>query len=451
MGGVEFEGGTITFSMDAVWTKSHELQRQFRRIIPGGSHTYAKGDDQYPDSPPVYITHGKGCHVWDIDGKDYIEYAMGLRSVTLGHAFDPVVEAAIRQLKRGSNFNRPSPIELECAEALLALLPGAEMAKFAKNGSDTIDAAIRLARAHTGRDLVAVCRDHPFFSVGDWFIGTTAMDAGIPKAVSDLTVNFRFNDLESAAELFRSRPRQIAAVILEAEKDTPPADGFLKGLFDLCQREGALFILDEMITGFRWHNGGAQSFYGITPDLSAFGKALGNGFALSALVGRREIMQLGGLEHDQPRVFLLSTTHGAETHALAAGLEVMRIYEREPVVATLWAQGEKLASGVNRAIADLKLEEFFTIAGRPCCLTYGTRDAEGKPSQVFRTLFLQELLRHGVLAPSFIVSYSHSDDDIKKTVDAVHASLVIYRKALEEGPEKYLKGRPVKPSVRKYN
>lgn len=437
--------------MDAVWTNSHELQKQFHRIIPGGSHTYAKGDDQYPASPPVYITHGKGCHVWDIDGKEYIEYAMGLRSVTLGHAFEPVLKAAIDQLKRGSNFNRPSPIELECGETLLALLPGAEMVKFAKNGSDAIDGAVKLARAHTGRDLIAVCRDHPFFSIGDWFIGTTAMNAGIPKTVSDLTVSFRFNDLESAAELFRSKPGQIAAVLLEAEKDTPPANGFLKGLFDLCQREGALFILDEMITGFRWHNGGAQSFHGITPDLSAFGKALGNGFALSALVGRREIMRLGGLEHDQPRVFLLSTTHGAETHALAAGLAVMRTYQREPVVPTLWEQGGKLATGVRGAIADLKLDGFFTLSGRPCCLTYGTRDVEKRPSQIFRTLFLQEILKHGILAPSFIVSYSHSDDDIRKTIDAVYASLVIYRKALEEGAEKYLKGRPVKPSIRKFN
>jgi glutamate-1-semialdehyde 2,1-aminomutase len=431
--------------------KSHELQKRFHRTIPGGSHTYAKGDDQFPESPVIYISHGKGCHVWDVDGAEYIEYAMGLRSVTLGHAFEPVVEAAIRQLRRGSNFNRPSPIELECGEALLALVPGAGMVKFGKNGSDVIDAAVKLARAHTGRDLVAVCRNHPFFSVGDWFIGTTAMNAGIPKTVSDLTLGFQFNDLEGAVELFRSRPKQIAAVMLEAEKDTPPTKGFLRGLSELCRQEGALFILDEMITGFRWHNGGAQSFHGITPDLSTFGKALGNGFSLSALVGRKEIMRLGGLEHDQPRVFLLSTTHGAETHALAAGLEVIRVYQREPVVATLWEQGRKLATGVDRAIADLKLEGFFTLAGRPCCLTYGTRDAEAKPSQIFRTLFLQELLKHGILAPSFVVSYSHSDDDIRKTIDAVHASLVIYRKALEEGAEKYLEGRPVKPSFRKFN
>ena len=437
--------------MDANANRSRQLQSRFHQVIPGGSHTYAKGDDQYPEAPPIYITHGKGCHVWDVEGNDYIEYAMGLRTVTLGHAYEPVVEAVARQIRQGSNFNRPSPIELECAEKLLELVPGAEMVKFAKNGSDANDGAVKLARAHTGRDLIAMCRDQPFFSVGDWFIGTTAVNAGIPQAVKDLTVGFGYNDLASAADLFRSHPGRIAAVMLEAEKGTPPADGFLAGLRDLCHREGALLILDEMITGFRWHNGGAQGFYHFLPDLSTFGKSLGNGFSLSALVGRREIMRLGGLDHDQPRVFLLSTTHGAETHALAAGLEVMRIYQREPVVPTLWEQGRKLAAGIAQAIADARLEDFFSITGKPCCLTYGTRDAEKRPSQEFRTLFLQEILKRGVLAPSFIVSYSHSDRDIQRTVEAVHAALGIYRKALEDGVEKFLAGRPVKPVYRRFN
>jgi glutamate-1-semialdehyde 2,1-aminomutase len=432
-------------------TKSSELQSRFHQIIPGGSHTYAKGDDQYPEFAPLYITHGKGCHVWDVEGREYIEYAMGLRSVTLGHAYPPVVEAAARQLRLGSNFNRPSPIELECAELFLELVPGAQMVKFAKDGSDANGGAIKLARAHTGRDLVAICGEQPFFSVDDWFIGTTPMSAGIPEAIKGLTLKFRYNDLASAEELFRAHPGRIAALLLEAEKEVPPAPDFLPKLLELCHREGALLILDEMITGFRWHNGGAQAYYGITPDLSTFGKALGNGFSLSALAGRREIMRLGGIDHDQPRVFLLSTTHGAETHALAAGMEVMRTYQREPVVPTLWRQGQKLEEGVRRAVADLKLEDFFGLSGKPCCLAYATRDAEKRPSQAFRTLFLQETLKRGLLAPSLIVSYSHSDDDVRKTVEAIHASLVVYRKALEEGVEKHLAGRPVKPVMRKFN
>jgi len=437
--------------MNANANKSRELQSRFHRVIPGGSHTYAKGDDQYPETPPIYISRGQGCHVWDVEGNEYIEYAMGLRTVTLGHAYAPVVEAASRQLSLGSNFNRPSPIELECAEKLLELVPGADMVKFAKNGSDANDGAIKLARAHTGRDLIAICRDHPFFSVGDWFIGTTAVNAGIPQVVTDLTLGFRYNDLASAADLFRSHPGRIAAVMLEAEKDTPPAEGFLAGLRDLCHREGALLILDEMITGFRWHNGGAQGYYNFVPDLSTFGKALGNGFSISALAGRRDIMRLGGLDHDRPRVFLLSTTHGAETHSLAAALEVMRIYQREPVVPALWEQGRKLAAGIAQAIDDAKLQGFFTISGKPCCLAYGTRDAEKRPSQEFRALFLQEILKRGILAPSFIVSYSHSDRDIQHTVEAVREALGVYRKALEDGVGKFLAGRPVKPVYRRFN
>lgn len=431
--------------------RSSQLQKRFHQVIPGGSHTYAKGDDQYPELPPRYITHGKGCHVWDLAGKEYIEYAMGLRAVTLGHAFKPVLEAAHRQLELGCNFNRPCPIELECAEALLELLPNAEMVKFTKNGSDANDAAIKLARAYTGRDLVAICGSQPFFSVSDWFIGSTPADAGIPQAVKDLTLKFRYNDLASIKELFAKHPGQISAVILEAEKEIPPADGFLAKLCELCHQEGALFILDEMITGFRWDNGGAQAYHGIVPDLSTFGKALGNGFALSALAGRREVMRLGGLDHDRPRVFLLSTTHGAETHALAAGLEVMRTYQREPVVKTLWEQGQKLADGIRQAVADLKLEGFFSLSGKPCCLTYEIRDANRRHSQPFRTLFLQEILNRGILAPSFVVSYSHSDDDIQKTIEAVHAALVVYQRALADGVEKYLHGRPVKPVFRKFN
>jgi glutamate-1-semialdehyde 2,1-aminomutase len=451
VGNLENGQEPLTALMDNKATRSLELQKRFHRVIPGGSHTYAKGDDQYPTSPPIYITRGKGCHVWDAEGNEYIEYAMGLRSVTLGHAYQPVVDAVARELLKGSNFNRPATIELECAEKLLELVPGAEMVKFAKNGSDANDAAVKLARAYTGRDLVAICRDQPFFSVGDWFIGTTPMNAGIPQAVRELTVGFHYNDLAGAAAVFRQHPGKIAAVVLEVEKETPPVEGFLTGLRDLCHKEGALLILDEMITGFRWHNGGAQTYYNLVPDLSTFGKALGNGFSVSALAGRREIMRLGGLDHDQPRVFLLSTTHGAETHALAAGLAVLNTYQREPVVQVLWEQGRKLAAGINRVIVDHKLEGHFTITGQPCCLTYGTRDAEKHPSQPFRTLFLQEMIRHGILAPSFVISYSHSDADIEKTIQAVHAALSIYRKALTDGVEKYLQGRPVKPVARRYN
>jgi glutamate-1-semialdehyde 2,1-aminomutase len=429
-------------------THSAALQARFHAAIPGGSHTYAKGDDQYPEHLLPIMEKGKGCHIWDVDGNKYIEYGMGLRSVTLGHAYEPVVEAACRQMQLGINFNRPATIELECAEAFLDLISGAEMVKFAKNGSDATSGAIKLARAYTGRDMVAICGDHPFFSVDDWFIGSTAIHSGIPQAIKDLTVKFGYNNLESARALFEQYPGKIACLILEAEKDVPPANGFLHQLKELCHRHGALFIMDEIITGFRWHLGGAQACHDIVPDLSTFGKALGNGYSISALAGRKDIMELGGLHHNKDRVFLLSTTYGAESHSLAAAIATMNVYKENKVIEFLYRQGQRLAEGINQSIREHQLQEYFVVVGKPCCLVYGTRDQEKKPSQPFRTLFLQETIKRGLLMPSLIVSYSHQDEDIDRTVEAIHEALAVYRKALDEGIEKYLQGRSVKPVYR---
>lgn len=426
------------------------LTERLHRLIPGGTHTYAKGDDQYPADTLPILVRGQGCRVWDADGNEFVEYGMGLRTVALGHAFAAVNEAAVRQMQWGSNFSRPTVLELESAEALLQMV-GGDMVKFAKNGSDVMNAAVRLARAHTGRDLVAVCADHPFFSTGDWFIGTTPMDAGIPRAVAELTRQFRYNDLSSLEALFDEHPDQIAAVVLEAETTTPPEAGFLDSLIALSRARGALVILDEMITGFRWHNGGARAFHRMDPDLLAYGKALGNGFAVSALVGRREIMELGGLRHRRPRVFLLSTTFGAEYPALAAACAVIRTYREEPVVETLWRQGQRLADGVRRVVSAAGLDGYFDVAGRPCNLVYMARDAERRPSQAFRTLFLRETLRRGLLMPSMVVSYAHDDATVDATIERVGEALTVYKRALEDGVERFLPGRPVQPVMRRFN
>jgi glutamate-1-semialdehyde 2,1-aminomutase len=334
---------------------------------------------------------------------------------------------------------------------LAGLIPSADMVKFSKNGSDVTTAAVKLARAFTGRDMVAVCGDQPFFSVDDWFIGSTPLSAGIPKVTKDLTVKFRYNDLASLGELFDKYPGKIACAILEAETTVVPSPGFLQGLQDLVRKNGAIFILDEMITGFRWHLRGAQTYYGLRPDLSTFGKAIANGFALSALVGRRDLMELGGLSHPKERVFLLSTTHGAETHSLAAALETIRIYESEHVIEYLYRQGVRLRSGINQAIASRRLEGYFAVLGKEPNLVYATRDENKNPSQAFRTLFLQETIKRGLLMPSLVVSFSHSDEDIDRTVAAIDEALGVYKKALEDGVDKYLVGRPVKPVYRRFN
>ena len=434
------------------YPESARLRPLSHRLIPGGAHTYAKGDDQYPEDAPSFIERGEGCRVWDCDGNSFIEYGAGLRAVTLGHAYMPVIEAATRQMALGANFVRPARIEMQLAERFLDFIKQPDaMVKFAKNGSDCTTAAIKLARAHTGRDMVAICGDQPFFSVDDWFIGATPMHGGIPASVRALTVKFRYNDLESIENLFRAHDGKIACLILEAATSDAPAPGFLAGAKALCHKHGAVFIIDETITGYRALTNSAQILYGVKGDLSIWGKAMANGFALAALVGDRDIMRLGGIGHDRQRVFLLSTTHGGETHAMAAGLAVIDAYEQLDVTAVLDRQGEKLRAGVQRAIERHTMAAHFQVAGPGGNVIFTTRDAAGERSQVFRTLFMQEMIENGVLAPSFVNNYGHDDGAVARTVEAVDASLAVYARAIANGPESLLRGRPVKPVWREFN
>ncbi|HET6328357.1 MAG TPA: glutamate-1-semialdehyde 2,1-aminomutase, partial [Planctomycetaceae bacterium] len=322
------------------------------------------------------------------------------------------------------------------------------MVKFCKDGSDAMDGAIRLSRAYTGRDYVAICGDHPFYSTADWFVGATPMPGGVPEWVRSRTLKFAYNDRQSVERLLHEHEGQIACLVLEAARLEEPSDNFLAWLQETCRRHETLLIFDETITGFRWHKSGAQHVYGVTPDLSAFGKALANGFSISALAGRRDVMKLGGLGHDRERVFLLSTTHGAETHAMAAAIATMETYRDQDVIGHLYRQGERLRAGVIAAAQRAGVERQVECLGRPCCLLYTTRDQAGRSSQDFRALFLQELIKRGILAPSFVVSFSHSDRDIDLTIDAVAEALSVYRRALDEGVERYLVGPPVKPVFR---
>lgn len=416
--------------------------------IPGGAHTYAKGDDQYPAGMAPVIEHGSGCRVWDIDGNEYVEFGSGLRANLLGHGYEPVLRAARDAMAMGLNFVRPHRIELAAAQRLIELIPSAEMVKFGLNGSDATTAAVRLARAYTGRDKVAVCGNHPFFSSDDWFIGTTPMSAGIPEATKHLTVAFAYNDLADLARVFASHPGEIAAVVLEAETVEVPAPGYFTGLRELCDAHGALLILDEAITGFRWHARGAQFVYGIEPDLAIFGKGLANAFPVSALTGRRDIMRLGGFTDDADRVFLLSQTAGGQPWMLAAMLAAIDTYEREQTASQLAEIGASLRRGVEQVVAAAGLSDFFQLRGRDCNLVYVARDAAGIPSQEFRTLVLQELLERGILAPSFVVNAAHDPTAIKQTVEAVAELMPLYRLGLECGVHQVLRGRSVRPTIR---
>jgi glutamate-1-semialdehyde 2,1-aminomutase len=376
---------------------------------------------------------------------------MGMRAVTLGHGYRPVVDAVRATLDNGIAFTRPTELELAAAEDFLRMIPTADMVKFCKNGSDATAAAVRLSRAATGRDLVAVCRDQPYFGSQDWFVGGLPINAGVPGGAQDLTRGFGYNDLDSLRRVLEENPAGIASVILEpATALAEPEPGFLEGVRALCDQHGTVLVFDEMITGFRWSEHGAQSLYGVTPDLSTWGKAMGNGFPIAALAGRRELMELGGLRTSAPRVFLLSSTHGAEAMSLAAFRAVVRAYEEHPVVTTMEKQGQVLADGVNAAAADAGIGGFLSVVGRASCQVFRTLDAEGTPSQAMRTLFLQEIIPRGVLGQSFVISAAHTDADVAQTVDAARAACLLYRKALETGrPEELLSGRPVAPAHRR--
>ena len=437
---------------DLPLSRSRQANERLHGMVPGGAHTYAKGDDQCPEGVTPIISHGRGAHVWDVDGNEYIEYSAGLRSVSLGQAHPRVIEAVRRELDKGANFVRPSIVEVEAAERFLAMVPTADMVKFAKNGSDVTTAAVRLARAATGRPLVAICSDHPFFSTDDWFIGTTPMPAGIPASITELTVSFPYGDLDATDQLLRRHDGDVACLILEPATQHDPPAGYLAGLRDLAHRHGCVLIFDEMITGFRWSEAGAQGLYGVAPDLSTFGKALGNGFAVSALAGRRDLMELGGLRHDNERVFLLSTTHGAETHSLAAAMAVMETYIAEGITARLHELGERLAAGVCAAAAAMGVEDNVVVRGRASNLVFATLDENLEPSQSYRTLFLRQLIAGGVLGPSFVVSSSLSEDDIDRTVEVVAQACAVYRKALDaQDPTPWMGGRPVRPVFRRFS
>src|SRR3990167_8893362 len=296
-----------------------KFQERLLNVIPGGAHTYSRGFDQFPINAPQILARGKGAYVFDAKDKRYLDYGMALRAVSIGYAEEVIDEAAIQQIHFGNNLTRASLIELEAAELLVDLIDSVDMVKFTKTGSTSVSAAVKIARAYTGKEMVARCVDHPFFSYDDWFIGSTPLTLGIPQETIHKTKTFQYNNISSLETLFDLYAGQFACVVLEPATTIEPGDGFLHRVQELCKKHGVIFILDEMITGFRWHMKGAQYLYGVEPDLCTFGKAMANGFSVSCVAGRRELMELGSIERQgRERLFLLSTTHGAEMSGLGA-------------------------------------------------------------------------------------------------------------------------------------
>jgi glutamate-1-semialdehyde 2,1-aminomutase len=428
------------------------FQERLLKVIPGGAHTYSRGYDQYPSNAPQILARGKGAYVFDPDGRQYLDYGMGLRSVHVGYAEDEIDAAAIEQLRNGNTLTRPSMIELEAAELLVDLIDSVDMVKFTKNGSTSVSAAVKLARAYTGREMVARCVDHPFFSYDDWFIGSTPVTRGIPAETLEKTKLFRYNDMASLESLIAQYPDKMSCVVLEPATTEHPKDNFLQQVQELCRKHGIVLILDEMITGFRWHMKGAQHLYGVKPDLCTFGKAMANGFSVSCVAGRREIMELGSIEFEgRERVFLLSTTHGAEMAGLGAFVATMNFMRKHQLVEHLWSYGSSLTVMMERQAQAHGISHSFKVGGVSCSPFYLTLDSSGAASLPLRTLFHQEMIRNGVLMPWIALSYRHGSAELEATERALERSFPVYRRALEEGVEKFLAGPVIKPVFRKHN
>lgn len=427
-------------------------QKRLLKVIPGGAHTYSRGYDQYPSNAPQILSRGEGAYVFDHESNKYLDYGMALRAVNIGYAEAEIDVAAIEQIKKGNNLTRPSMIELEAAELFTDLIDSVDMVKFTKNGSTAVSAAIKLSRAFTGRELVARCADHPFFSYDDWFIGSTPLTRGITQDTIEKTKMFSYNDISSLEALIERHPGEIACVVLEPATTEEPKDGFLQRVQELCQSNGIVFVLDEMITGFRWHMKGAQHMYKVVPDLCTFGKAMANGFALACVGGRREIMELGSIEFEgRERVFLLSTTHGAEMCSLGAFVANVRFMEQHKVVEHLWDYGRRLIAMMQRQAEAHGIGHSFKVGGVPCAPYYLTLDDSGANSLALRTLFSQEMIRNGVLMPWIALCYRHGNMEMVATEQAIERAFSVYRLALNEGVEKYLDGQVIKPVFRKFN
>jgi glutamate-1-semialdehyde 2,1-aminomutase len=420
------------------YRKSEEFLARAERVIPLGSQTFSKSKTQYPFGvSPYFIARGAGSHVWDIDGNEYVDFVNSLLAITLGHGDEDVTAAVKAQLEDGTIFSLAHPLETEVAERIVEMAPCAEMVRFGKNGSDTTAGAIRLARAYTKRDRVAVCGYHGW---QDWYIGATARNLGVPQAVRELTHTFPYNDLPALENLLKAHRDEFAAVILEPMNVAEPAPGYLGSLKELTHRHGALLVFDETITGFRFANGGAQELFGVTPDLATYGKGLANGYPLAAIAGRADVMRL------MEEIFF-SFTLGGETLSLAAAKATLDKLKTEPVLKTIDARGRQAMEGAAEIVAENDLGDFISLAGRPCWSFVLIKDTPDYNSYEIKSLFLQEMLARGVMTlGTHNMSYAHSEEDVVRLLAVYREVMPILGEAVRNRALKQmLKCEPLQP------
>ena len=412
-----------------------------RQSIPLGAQTFSKSVTQYPHGvSPYFAARAKGGHLWDVDGHEYVDFINSLASITLGYC-DPDVDAAVlEQQKSGTIFSLSHRLEAEVAERIIDMVPSAEMVRYGKNGSDATSGAIRIARAFTGRDHVLTCGYHGW---QDWSIGATARNKGVPKATQALTHTFPYNDLKAFAEKLDALKGEVACVILEPMNVTAPAPGFLAELKRLTHAAGAVLVFDETITGFRYARGGAQELFGVTPDLTTLGKGVANGYPLSVVCGRRDVMM------EMEEVFF-SFTMGGETLSLAAAKATLEKIDREPVLQTIRATGDAIAVGVKERIARHGVGDFLSNAGDATWGFLLMQDTPNANAFEIKTLFLQEIFARGILSlGTHNVSYAHTPADVAKLLQVYDEVFPILREAVHDNAmRQYLKCAPLVPLFR---
>jgi len=418
--------------------KSDELYKKALNLIPCTTQTLAKGPQQNVKGiAPKYLLKGKGSHVWDVDGNEYLDFNMAIGPLSLGYAYDKVDDAIKKQLEDGITFSLMHPLEVEVAELLNQIIPNAESIRYSKVGADVTSAAIRVARAYTKREKVLCCGYHGWH---DWYISVTDRNAGIPKTVQDLTFTFSYNDIQSVID---SVDEDTAAVILEPFVFEAPKDNFLHKLREVCDKNGTLLIFDEMWSGFRIALGGAQEYFGVNADLATFSKAVANGMPIAILSGKKEIMKV--LEKD---VFFF-TTFGGEALSLAAAKATINELRDKNVPVYLAKQGKKLKDGYNQIAEDLNMPYTKCIGYE--CRSIMTFDASAGNPLEMKSLVQQEMIKRGILWGGFHnMSFSHTDEDVDYTLKAYRDVLPILKKAVDEkNVSGYLKGEPVEPVFRK--
>jgi len=424
--------------MSERYRKSEALLARALQTVPLGCQTFSKSVTQYPlGVSPLYVERGQGGRVWDVDGNEFIDFVNALAAITLGYNDPDVVLAVKSQLDAGTIFSLSHRLEVEVAEQIVSMVPCAEMVRFGKNGSDATAGAIRLARAYTGREHVAVCGYHGW---QDWYIGSTARYRGVPEATRKLTHTFWYNDLLSLEKLFAELHGGIAAVILEPMNITEPAHGFLEAVKTLAHREGALLIFDETVTGFRFAKGGAQELFGITPDLATFGKGLANGYPISAVAGKAEIMHL------MEDIFF-SFTFGGETLSLAAARATLNKLTTQPVIDRLYAQGSKVRVGLQELLVKHDAGHLFSISGNPVWSFFIIKDVSPYSQWEIKTLYLQEMFARGILTlGSHNMSFAHTDNDITLLLSSYDEVIPLLRDAVTEHRlHEWLRCKPLEP------